>query len=1242
MRRIALLAMELLMLVAVTAAAGAWVIARTDTAVWLFTKAADYAGLRLKIDGAKGSLLDGVAADHVEIIHADGRIEIRGLSVTWNSLIQLVMQRHLIVPSLVIDRIEIAQASAAGQAGSPPASLKLPIAVSLDRIAVGSIVFRQGIARTELTALHAHAKIDSATIELWIDAVQTPAGSIVAQARIGTEPPFAIDGEFKISNQQADLPYQAEATLGGELALIGVGGTATIELGTARAALVLTPFGETLLERIDAFTERLDPAKIREGWPRAALDIRLRGGMRDSTRFAGDIDIRNHAPGTIDALRIPVRSLGARIEWTGTDILVHTLNADLGQAGRVHGSGRYAEAAAHLDLATDSLNLAGLHSKLHATRLAGTVGGTLSASSQQVRGTLKDARVTVDFDVEHAADRIDVRALAIRAGAGRIEASGAVALTGERVFAASGRIADFNPASLGQFEPATINAEFEASGHAGGDPSGRGRFVIRNSKVRGFPIEGIASIDMGEGRVRSINVDLSIAGNTVQADGVLGAASDTMQWRIDAQHLGRLGLGIEGTLQAEGVAQGELAFIESTFAGKGGALVLPGGVRIGSVTTEGRWSPSAADIRVSAQTLSVGDEPIDSADLTAKGALDNHALRISALGPRVKFRAEASGGLASDWSWHGKLSSAEVDAPVSVRLRGAATLDVSPQRIALQGATLQAGDGLMHVDSLAIEGEAIMSRGRFSNVLVGDFLAGYPALKTDLALAGAWDIASRESLHGSVSIHRERGDVATHIGESSVALGLSALQFDLRARQSAVEATLSVRGSRLGEASGRLSSRVVKQGIGWTLPDASPLDGDVRLEMRSIAWLGALAHGAVEVDGQITASARIGGTVERPRPNGTLRGEQLRLAFPTENITLTKGTIEATFDAARLNLIQSSFQGDAGSIRASGFVGLSAPLAGEIILDFDRLEAISDPSQTLKLSGQVRAKLAAASIALTGSLRATEGRIRLPDPGVPKLGEDVVVKRTRQGPVRDAGGHALKLTADIEIDLGERFAFEGRGVKAVLSGRMRVQTTGTGGLRVIGTMRVEEGTVTAYGKSLDIEKGSITFTGPLDNPQLNLTATRRGLPHRVGVHVTGFAQEPRATLFSEPAMPNSERLSWLVMGRSSEGLSATDLTLLGTAASAILADPDQAPLQNRVAGMFGFDELAMRTTGELESSVVAIGKRISDKLYVTVERNLIGLGTALALRYQFNKNWSLQGQTGLNNTVDLLYTVSFD
>ncbi|MFM9887422.1 MAG: translocation/assembly module TamB domain-containing protein [Burkholderiales bacterium] len=1232
------------MLVAVAAAAGAWVMARTDTAVWVFTKAAGYAGMRLKIDGAKGSLLDGIAADHVEIIHADGRIEIRGLSVTWDSLARLLMQQHLIVPNLVIDRLEIEQASTTGQSGSPPASLKLPIAVSLDRVAVGSIVFKQGIARTELKALHAHAKIDASTIEVWIDAIQTSAGSIVARTRIGAEPPFAIDGEFKISNQQADLPFRAEATLGGELALIGVGGTATIELGTARAALVLTPFGETMLERIDAFTERVNPAKIRDGWPRAALDIRLRGGMRDATRFAGDIDIRNHEPGTIDLPRVPLRTLAARIEWTGTDILINNLKADLGQAGRVQGTGRYAEAAAHLDLATDTLNLAGLHSKLHATRLSGTVSGTLSASTQHVRGTLQDNRVAVDFDVEHAADRIDVRTLAIRAGAGRIEASGAVALTGGQAFQASGRIADFDPASLGRFESATLNAEFEASGHAGGDPSGHGRFVIRNSKVRGFPIEGIASIDVGEGRVRSINVDLAIAGNTVQADGILGTATDTMQWRIDAQHLGRLGLGIEGALQASGVAQGELASIESTFTGQGSALVLPGDVRIGSVSSEGRWSLAAADIRVSAQALSIGDEVIDSADLTAKGTLDEHALRISALGPRVRFRAAASGGLASDSTWRGKLTSAEIDAPLTVRLRDAATLAVSPQRIVLQGAALQAGDGAVHIDSLAIEGEAFLSRGRFTNVLIGDFLTGFPALKTDLALAGTWDITSRESLNGSVAIHRERGDVTTHVGESSIALGLSAVQFDLLARQSAVEASLSMQGSQLGEASGRVSSRVVKQGIGWTLPDASPVDGDVRLEMRSIAWLGALVRGTVEVDGQVSASARISGSVGSPRPTGTLRGEQLRLAFPTENIALTKGTIEATFDAARFNLIQSSFQGDAGSIRATGFIGLGTPLAGEIVLDFDQLEAISDPSQTLKLSGQVRAKLATSSIALTGSLRATEGRIRLPDAGVPKLGEDVVVKRTREAPLRDAGGgaRALKLVVDINIDLGDRFVFEGRGVKAVLSGQMRVQTTATGALRITGTVRVEEGTVTAYGKSLDIDKGSITFTGPIDNPQLNLTATRRGLPHRVGVQVTGFAQEPRATLFSEPAMPNSERLSWLVMGRSSEGLSATDLTLLGTAASALLSDPGQVPLQNRVAGALGFDELAMRTTGELESSVVAIGKRISDKLYVTVERNLIGLGTALALRYQFNKNWSLQGQTGLNNTIDLLYTVSFD
>ena len=912
----------------------------------------------------------------------------------------------------------------------------------------------------------------------------------------------------------------------------------------------------------------------------------------------------------------------------------------------MQGSGRYADAIAHLDLRTGNLNLAGLHAKLNATGLSGTMDGALTPSSQHLRGTLQDKRLAADFDVEHAADRIDVRALAIRIGAGRIEASGALALAGEQAFKASGRVINFNPAALGRFESASLNAQFDASGHAGGVPAGSGRFIIRNSRVRGFPIEGAATLDVGDGRIRAVDVDLSIAGNSVQAKGVLGTPADTLQWRVDAQYLGRLGLGIAGGLAASGVAQGTLAAIESTFTGDGKALVLPGGVRIGTLTTEGRWSLAATEIRAFAQGVSIGDTTLDTVDLTATGTFDNHALRVCAFGQRVSGEASAAGGLLNMSTWRGTVTDAVLDRPIKLRLRRPVALAVSAERIALQQAELQGGGGTIHIDTLAIEGERVASKGRFSNVRAGDFAPAFPGLRTDLALAGTWDITSRDTLSGSVSIHREQGDVTVTMGASSMLLGLSAARLDLVAQQNAVTATLSVQGAKLGDVSGRMASRVTRKGIGWTLPDIAPLDGELTLDARTLAWLGAITGGDVEIDGRIAASVRINGTVGNPRTVGTLQGEQLRLAFPAYDIRLTKGTIAGTFDAGRFNLVKSIFHGDAGSVRASGFVGLTEPLAGDITLDFDQLQAINDPSRTLKLSGQLRAKFTTGLIALTGSLGATEGRIRLADASVPRLGNDVVVNRTvtPKGATRkgSSGGRTIKLTADLDMDLGNRFAFEGRGAKAVLSGRMRVQTAPTGALRITGIVRVEEGTVMVYGKVLDIERGTITFTGPIDNPQLNLTATRRGIPHRVGVQVTGLALEPRAMLFSEPSMPNSERLSWLVMGRSSEGMSATDLTLLGTAASAVIGNYDQVPLQSRVAGVFGLDELAVRTTGEVESSVVAIGKRISDKLYVSVERNLLGLGTALALRYQFNKNWSLQGQTGLNNTIDLLYTVNFE
>ena len=88
------------------------------------------------------------------------------------------------------------------------------------------------------------------------------------------------------------------------------------------------------------------------------------------------------------------------------------------------------------------------------------------------------------------------------------------------------------------------------------------------------------------------------------------------------------------------------------------------------------------------------------------------------------------------------------------------------------------------------------------------------------------------------------------------------------------------------------------------------------------------------------------------------------------------------------------------------------------------------------------------------------------------------------------------------------------------------------------TQRIERcfaaggGQYAAYGQKLDIERGDITFTGPYDNPSLDMLAVRPNLDVRVGVRVGGTALAPRVSLYSEPEMADTDKLAWLLLGQS--------------------------------------------------------------------------------------------------------------
>ena len=247
----------------------------------------------------------------------------------------------------------------------------------------------------------------------------------------------------------------------------------------------------------------------------------------------------------------------------------------------------------------------------------------------------------------------------------------------------------------------------------------------------------------------------------------------------------------------------------------------------------------------------------------------------------------------------------------------------------------------------------------------------------------------------------------------------------------------------------------------------------------------------------------------------------------------------------------------------------------------------------------------------------------------------------------DTSGVAVRpnpaIGADIRvgIDLGNDFRLRGRGLDTWITGRLTVEGGPSIGdmPRLVGTVNTNRGTFRAYGQDLQIESGRIVFSGNPSNPSMDIVAIRGNIDARVGVRIYGTLQQLLARLFSEPEMPDSERLSWLVLGRPS--YDAADTALLQQAAVALLSG-DSRGISGQLADALGLDEAGFKGGDSLEGSSVRLGKRFSEKFYLAYEKGLDATVGTLYFFFDISRTLKLRAQTGQQSALDLIYTVSYD
>jgi translocation and assembly module TamB len=398
------------------------------------------------------------------------------------------------------------------------------------------------------------------------------------------------------------------------------------------------------------------------------------------------------------------------------------------------------------------------------------------------------------------------------------------------------------------------------------------------------------------------------------------------------------------------------------------------------------------------------------------------------------------------------------------------------------------------------------------------------------------------------------------------------------------------------------------------------------------------------VEGKVSADLDIGGTLGTPLLGATLRGEGLTFELPPYGVYLRDGELAARLEKDRLQVEKLSLRGGQGTFTAEGSLPLRlAEGDAKLAWHARRFTLLDRPTMRLVASGDGEAAFDGKKLSLSGELRADRGSLEYAPERLPKLADDVVIEGE---PRRTAGAKTpLPIALNVDLDLGNDLTVQMRGLDGKLAGRINLKTGNEGQLLAYGQLNTVNATYFAYGQRLIVDPGVLIFDGPIDNPALQITAWRRNQAVEAGVQLSGTVRAPRVQLVSQPPVAESEKLSWLVLGRAPSEATKADLGLLQAAAGALLTrgDSTSMPLDRRLARTFGLDEITFRGTGEAEDRVVAFGKRLSDRLYVSYEQ---GIGTIVSnlvkLDYSLSRRWSLRAETGTTSGGGLFYRFSWD
>jgi autotransporter translocation and assembly factor TamB len=1034
----------------------------------------------------------------------------------------------------------------------------------------------------------------------------------------------------------------------------------------------------TLAWQAQVTTSGLDPSGLFPQWP-GAIDARLatRGEMKNDALVAS---------ASISELRGSLRdypvSLQADLEWQNQGLDIERLNFSSGET-RITAEGRVAETLA-LKWSLDSRDLAELYPEAQGSLDAsGSLDGPRDAPRIIAVGNGKSlglpgyrlgevrARAEMDlfqlqaFDIELAAKAVEIQGqrlqtLEIRADSGQIKAN-VVADAASAQIELKGKFdgeywrgeltrSDIQTANYTDWrlsKPAAVKLSREASSTA--------EICLHNdldsrlcSSVEGKQQDWKIDLDI---KRLALQMLAALAPTGLKPEGLANATA-VLRFQYPDRLLGQAKVDLEPGTASYNLSQQRPLRLDyqagnfdlvMTAAGlealtrltldNGDSLQatarLPGANLLALNT---RTQVIQADARLELRDLGIVDALIDEIDeLSGEVKLDV-ALSGTLDQPRVQGKASLSGGSLRLPRQKIRLRQIGLNAEGdnSERLNFQATAALGNGTIKLQGNTR------LNAEAGWPSSVAVTATGIDVSDLPRSWLP--PQVKVDGLLDSTANFQYRapDRLEGEIEVNLPTGTLHYPLLAGTIEqwqyrdgklvlvmndLGIAARAGILLGDDNRFEAESNLPGARL------LALDMKNQ----------PLTAKARFNLRQLDVIEALLPEIDQPRGDLKLELDASGTLAQPKLVARAEILDASVNIPRLGLRIKKIELKGSTDAEQRFKFELGARSGEGWVKLDGSSQLDAASGWptSISIRGENFEVSRIPEAVVNLSPDLSVEIRHRSIDIQGDLHVPYAKLQPKDvTTAARVSSDTVIIGGEKPPEPK-----WTITTAVNLILGERVSFFGYGFEGQLGGKLLITeqagrvTSGTG------EITIPQGRYRAYGQRLDIENGRLLFTGsPVNNPGLDIRATRTSNGVIAGLQVRGNLRKPQIELFSIPAMGQTDTLSYLLLGRPAEGASGEDGAMMAQAALALgLAGGDR--LARSIGDRFGLDEMRVESSDSGDQASLVVGRYLSPRLYVSYGVGLIEPINSLNLRYKISEKWQLEAESGINHGADLLYTI---